>query len=818
MLKAMEPHESRSEEAPGGAALTILLLCFFLSGAAALVYEVIWFRHLSLLFGVSAYALTTVLVAYMAGLGLGALVIGKWGGRIRRPLRAYALLEAIIGLYGALSPLGFAWIRPIYVHLYQSYNGPFPVQVPVLFFLSLGVLILPTVLMGATLPLLVSALRKRAPVRTIGLLYFINTLGGMAGTALAGYFLIWRFGMPGATGVAVALNFLAALGALALERMMPQPAATEAPVDRPMAPSECPVGRWTVMAAVFLSGFTAMVYEVVWTRLVSLFVGASTYAFTTILVVLLFGIALGSLAVGGWAERTRRPVWMLAIIQGTIAILVWASCPLLDRGHALILYASLFAGNKFWNFQLAEFLMVAAVVLVPAILMGASFPSASRLYLGHGGGAARTVGVLYAANTLGAICGTLTGGFVFLAQPGIGSQKALIIGGAINLAVAGLMLRPRWGAFLWLGIGLLTALAAAGLPAWQRDLLASGVYNRVEYLKYQLHRRNVDALLSGRPLQPLDMNSLRQELNKEKLLLFAEGPDATVTVTEQPVFSERPRKFLRINGKCEATSAFCHDLPAQVLAAQFGMCSHPDPRRVAIIGLGSGVSLGSILTHPETASAQCLEISPCVVKAARLFGEVNGRALDNPRARLILNDGRIHFMATAEKYDLIISEPTNPWVAGVANLFTLEHFRNCRDRLAPGGRVCQWFHLYGTTPELMRIHLRTFLEVFPHAVLWICREDIFLVGSPEPWTLDRRVVENHWREPAVKSDLARIEMRTPDDFMASLLLTEEGIRAFAGHGRLNTDSHPIIEFLAPTVIYDGCDPEEMLNILKACKR
>lgn len=801
--------------------LGLVLFCFLVSGAAALIYEVLWFRHLALLFGVSSYALTTVLVAYMAGLGLGAAAVGGWSSRIRHPLLVYACIELAIGLYAAWSPRGFALIQPVYVHFYQASGGPFAGQIPLLFVLTLLVLLLPTVLMGATLPLLVSAVRQPSAVRVIGTLYFINTLGGVAGAALAGYFLILHLGMTGSLWLAVNLNWLAAGGAFLLgwidrkDRSTPLLEKGAPAFVRPAA------GQWTILAAIGLSGFTAMVYEVVWTRLVSLLVGSSTYAFTTILTVFLSGIALGSLSMTGRAERTKRPARLLAVSQGIIALFVWASCPLLDQGHALILYASLFSGNEFWMFQLAEFLMAAAVMWVPTFLLGAAFPLASRLYLGHGMSASRSAGDLYAANTLGAIAGVLAGGFLFLGNPNIGAQKALVIGGAVNLIVAGGVLNadPRLrGAArvsLWLAIGLASVLAYTRLPAWHQQLLTSGIYNRVEFLKKQIHRHNVEALLHHQPLEPLGMASLRREIETERLILFAEGRDATVTVTEQPAEGEKPRKYLRINGKCEATSSFWQDLPAQVFAAQFGMCSHPHPERVAIIGLGSGVSLGSILTHPEVRQVDCLEISPSVVQAARLFAEENLHALDDPRMRLILNDGRNHFMATDRTYDLIISEPTNPWVTGVSNLFTREHFRNCRKRLAPQGRVCQWFHLYSTTPELLRIHFRTFLEVFPHAALWVCRQDIFLVGSPEPWSLDRRVVGAHLAEPAVRSDLDRIQVGSRDDFMGYFLLGKDALRAYAGDGPLNTDDHPIIEFRAPMVIYNGFPPEDLLNTLKA---
>ncbi|MEW5941999.1 MAG: fused MFS/spermidine synthase, partial [Chloroflexota bacterium] len=603
----------------------------------------------------------------------------------------------------------------------------------------------------------------------------------------------------GSLWIAVGLNWLAAGGALAAWRISSDGVVVEPACAAP-PPGHPGQGRTWALASIFLSGFTAMVYEVVWTRLASLLVGSSTYAFTTVLAVFLLGISLGSLGVASWAQRTRHPALLLAFIQGGTALFVWASCPLLDQGHALTLYTSLYAGNPFWNLLLAEFLLAMAVMLIPTLLLGATFPAACRLDLDRGASAPRSAGILYGSNTLGAILGVLAGGFLFLGNPNIGAQKALIIGGAINagvavaLASAVLWPRRRTVAFLWLIAVMTVILVYWHLPRWHQTLLACGAYDQLDHIKNQVRRRNIEAVLRNQPLAPLNLVSLREVIEREKLLFYAEGPDATVTVTGRRAENGETLKFLRINGKCEATSGFRHDLPTQVLVAQVGLCTHPQPHRVGVIGLASGITLGSVLTHPEVTRADCLELSPSVVGAARLFAEENGGALDDPRARLILNDGRNHFLATDSVYDLIISEPSNPWVTGASNLFTLEHFRNCRQRLAPGGRMCQWLQLYGMTPELLRTLIRTFLEVFPHTTLWIYRHDLILVGAGDSWTPDTRVMENHLTEPGVRADLARIEIRSVAHFRGYARLDEEALRTLAGNGPLNTDDHPVIEF------------------------
>lgn len=794
----------------------VILLCFFTSGAAALIYEVLWFRHLSLVFGVTSYALSTILIAFMAGLGLGSFAVGRWGSRVSRPLRLYALAELAIGIYAACSPWIIGSIQPLYTQLYRSAGGPFPFQPAFFFALTFAALILPTFLMGATLPLLVleASRHSKKIVQTIGGLYFANTLGGVAGAAAAGYWLILWLGMTGTLWTGVLLNFLAAAGALALDGWWGKGRIPETPVEAAPAPVS---GRPAMipLAVIFLSGAASMIYQVGWTRLVSLLVGSSTYAFTTILVAFLLGLALGGVCFGMVSERSRHPMLLLAIIQAGVACFVWLSSPLMDRAHLVIFEAYLLWGDQFWGFQAAEFLVVILVAFIPTFLLGATFPVAIRVDLDQRRQTSRSVGDLYASNTLGTILGAGGTGFFLLAHPAIGVQKSLMIGAAANLVAAGLALgavckrRPSLVAAIWV-VGAAGAGAAfAWLPRWNQRLLTCGVYDRPAYLKHELRRQNINALRESRPLNSSGLNALLQQVEREKLLLYAEGPDATVTVTELPVNGEEPRKFLRINGKCEATSAFGHDLSSQVLVSQVGMCLHPSPGQVAIIGLGSGVSLGSILTHPEVARVDCLELSPSVVRGARIFGKENLGALDDPRLRLLLNDGRNHMLASDRSYDVIISEPTNPWVSGVSNLFTREHYQHCRERLAPGGLMCQWFHAYSMTPDLVRMIVRTFLEVFPHATLWINRTDVFLVGSPSPWAFDPRTIASHMREPGVQSDFARIQIRSVDDFLRLHVLNTEEIHSYCGSAGLNTDSHPVLEFQAPWCLYTMRETEIM---------
>ncbi len=811
-------------ESSSGKAGKLLLLCFFSSGAAALMYEVLWFRHLSLLFGVTSYALATILIAFMAGLGLGSFVVGRWGSRVRQPLRLYAIAEIAIGIYAGCSPLVIGAIRPWYIHLYRTADGPFPHQRLFLFALTFLVLIVPTFLMGATLPLLVleASRTSKAIVQTIGKLYFANTLGGVAGAALAGYWLILKLGMTGTLWTGVLLNFLAAAGALALEKLWRnnRPPETVVETSTRSASSQLPL---LPIAAIFLSGVASMIYQVGWTRLMSLLVGGSTYAFTTILVVFLLGLAMGSACFGTLSERSRHPVLLLAAIQGATSLFVWLSSPLLDRAHFIVFSASALWGDHFLGFQAAELFIALMVTFIPTFFLGATFPAAIRIYLDRKPQTSRSVGDLYASNTLGTILGAAAAGFFLLGHPSIGVQKSLMIGGAANLTAAVLCLsvflrrRPAFVIAAWLAGLLLTFAAFAVLPRWNTLLVTSGVYDRADYLRGAVRRRNVAALLANKPLPPFRLESLLQEVEEDRLLLYAEGPDATVTVTELPAPGEAPRKFLRINGKCEATSAYAHDLPTQVLVSQVGMCLHPSPRHVAIIGLGSGVSLGSILSHPEVERADCIELSPSVVKAAKIFGQENYDALDDRRLRLLLNDGRNHMMAGTSLYDVIISEPTNPWVSGVSNLFTREHYLNCRSRLAPGGLMCQWFHSYSMTPDLVRTIMRTFLDVFPHATLWIYRQDVFLVGSPVPWDVNRALVENHFRESRVHSDMDRVLIHSADELLALHVLGPEEIRLFCGEAALNTDDHPLVEFQAPWSLYSRRQ-DEILDSLRALRK
>ncbi|MBI2190606.1 MAG: fused MFS/spermidine synthase [Planctomycetes bacterium] len=774
--------------------------CLFASGGAALLYEILWLRYLTLIFGVSCYALSTILVAFMTGLGLGGYVLGRFDLSARKALALYAAAETLIGIYAWFSPQAIHLFQPLYIQAYRSAGGPPPSQFFLFFAASCSALILPTFLMGATLPLIVSAVTRSpegAP-RTVGILYFINTLGGVAGAGLTGFLFIPALGMEATLALGSALNFLAAGVALALRAAWAGGPGMDIPAAVPEADREAARSNGCIaLAIVFLSGAASMIYEVVWTRLISLLVGSSTYAFTLMLMTFLLGMACGSLGLARRAESSARPALMLAALQAILALFVWASTPLLDRAQAIILVAYQWLGIRFSAFLVAEFLVAVAILFLPALILGATFPLATRLYLGVGRSAARSVGDLYGLNTLGAISGAVLGGFYLLGHPAFGSERALLIGSFLNLVAAGAGLalalprRPEIVRAAILTAAATFVLVYHFLPGWNRLLLVSGVFDHPSYYEEQFKE-------AGRR----DLEALRKIVGRARLLFFAEGPDATVSVSRLRTPNGEQRKYLRINGKVEATSAYEHDLATQVLIAQLGLCLHPSPRRVAVIGLGSGISLGSVLTHPEVESVDCLEISPLVARAARQFDQENGRALDDRRVRLILNDARNHFMATDRLYDVIASEPSNPWITGVSNLFTLEHYQRCQARLAPGGLMCQWFHLYNTTPELVRMTIRTFLQVFPHTTLWTVNTDLFMVGAPEPWRLERARVTAHLQESQVLRDLERIHVPNPDALVKKLLMRADALRAFTGEGPIHTDDRPLLEFSAPWALYE----------------
>jgi spermidine synthase len=675
--------------------MDLLALVFFASGATSLVYQSIWARELHLVFGTSQLAIATVLAAFMCGLAAGGAWMTRRIGSVERPLRRYALLEACIGVYALAFPLVMRALEPGYLAIAREGSGPLALGLAQ--FVLLGAaLMLPTAAMGATLPLLVKHLRptEEDAGRAVGRLYALNTAGAVAGTWLAGFWLLPELGVRGTTVLTAGGNLLLAGVALALDR------TREAPAPRPLsvAAGEIPLPR-SLLAIAAIVGLASLCLEVAWFRLLGLVLGASTYAFTVMLLAFLVGIAAGGAWGGRLADRCGSPARVhaaLALVLAAIAGTTWVGT--WGYGWLPLLFAKLWFfidgdAGLMWPMKCV---LAGAVMFLPALGMGAAFPLLVRA--ATRGDAARSAGGIYAANTLGSVLGAFLGGFVLL--PSLRVSGTVLLCCALYVAAALLAWRaaaPSPGRLRLAGAGALLAggLAWAFPAPWNPMLMTSGIYKYIDNLEAPT------------------MAALRARmLDKYELLHYEEGLSTVVTVAKD---RETGNIWLANNGKIDASTTA--DMPTQVLVAHLpwlflGEGDRPPPKRTALIGLASGITLGALTLHPDAEQIDVVELEPSMPTAARLFSPWNHASLDDPRVRLIANDGRNHLVRTPPgTYDLIVSEPSNPWLTGVSNLFTREFFEMGKSRLAPGGIWSQWVQMYGLDLRDLRAVMRTFAEV-----------------------------------------------------------------------------------------------------------
>lgn len=768
-----------------GALPAVVGILFFFSGAAALVYEVLWFRLLVLRLGGTGLSVATVTAAFMAGLGLGAWLFGTRVALRIRPILLYGVLEIGIGVYALLVPVLIGIMARADLLLLGAEPGA---AGRVLRFLLAGAVLVPAaVCMGATLPVLarlVEATTAR-PDHFIGLLYGLNTTGAVLGAGATGFVLLPRIGLAHSVQVAVAVNLALGVVALALGRLATESAAT-APVRAEAADALPDERRPRLAVAVsFLSGLTSFVLQVSWTRILALVFGSSVYAFSLILVIFLLGLGVG--AVGGAYLVRRFPrartglAWCL-VGSGGIALLGQALYPWLPR---LYLEAMISSGGG-QSLRGAAFL--AALLMLPTtLLLGANFPFVVSLATGNRGrGASAGVGRLYAGNTAGCVLGAYTAALLLI--------PALGLSGAVSLASLTVMVL---GAALVLPAGASgrTSLIARAAPAVVG--IAAAVTWAVAVPRWNQGVMSLGVGLWGPRAHSFgrDVRADLESLLSDRILYYRDGVTATVAVKEAAGEQGRPgHRYMSVDGHIEASNGA--DMPAQVLVAHFPLLAArtrtPD---VLIIGYASGVTTGSVLRQPA-AAVTVVDIEEAVVAGSRFFDDVNGRPLQDPRARLVVNDARAYLDRIDQRFDVISSEPSSVWLSGPAKLFTQEFFALARARLRPGGVMGQWLHTYDLGPDDIVSAVRTLQSVFPEVavVRLIEGADLLLLASDAPIRIELSVLRAAWSDPKIRSDLQRVGIRGPCGMLDRVLIEPQAVRRGVGAGPLNTDDTALLEY------------------------
>ncbi len=734
---------------------------FLLSGAAGLVYEVVWLRQLSFVFGVTSHAVTTVLAAFMGGLALGSWLLGRLADRVKRPLAFYALLQAGVAATGLLVPLLLKLAQLIYVPLYGATGGSGIIFLTVRAILALLVLLPVTTLMGATLPALArhAGRTREAVSRRVGILYALNTAGAVAGTLLAGFVLIEHLGLWGSTLLAAGINLLAAGGAFILSR------APEAEVSPRNLEKIEPTKRGHLVLVLYaVSGFAALGLELVWIRMLILWFSNITYTFSAMLAVYLVGLALGG-AFGSWlVKRIKKPerafVWGeigvgLTALLSTGLVLNWPR--LLGRFSQGVV-----GGLTGWGSLVASSLVLTLVVmLLPTFLLGMLFPVVVKLYARQVGRVGQRVGEIYAANSVGAILGCILTGFFLI--PLLGFQGSLLLLTGLSVLVAATAVW-RWfekRPVAWGSCAATLAFGAFWLP-----------FNR------------------------LGENFLGEG---ETLLHYAETDTGTIEVRERvddPHNNGGTTRRLIIDGN-QATYTAASDMRKNRMLAHLPMLVHPNPEEVLVICFGSGSTFGALAVYDTLKRVDCVEIAPGVIECAPYFGEYNLDVLENPLANLIIDDGRNYLLCTDRRYDVITAEPMPPAVAGVVNLYTVEYYELCKRALKPGGICAQWIPLYQLAVRDVRMLAASFSQVFDHVQLWLTGDDIVILGSPEPLEVDRRRFAEAAGNPEIVRTLAEVGVPGPEALLDWFVLDDAAYREYVRGFEKVTDDRPVIEYSAP---------------------
>jgi spermidine synthase len=745
----------------------LLSLLFFCSGACALTYQVMWLRLLGLVFGVTVYAASTVLASFMGGLAIGSYLAGRLAGRLRSPLRAFGLIEIAIGVSALSTPLLLDSVKELWIAAQPGLPTSLVFLTGARFLVSFAVLIVPTTLMGATLPVVMrSALGTRvaAGASRMGLLYAINTTGAIIGALVAGFYLLSDVGVAGSFQLAATANVVLGLVAMAASARVhglnlaaggsnesPSTRATSKAHGNASGQHDLSDGqRIGVLWTFALSGVLSLALEIVWFRVLVMLLRPTAYAFTIMLAVVLAGIAAGSAIAAPWLRRGRHWLPVLTAAQLGIALLAVLSLNGLRRiefFEEALLPALTAAGVDAY---IGPLLISSALAMLPTtLLLGIAFPIGLALWTGRATDPSRRIGVFYSLNVAGAIVGSILGGFVLL--PLLGSRGSVVAISALAL-VSSLVLawsqrrsHPNFSGFI-------------------------AIVGPVAFVMCALNAAD-----------PFDITAEREHRG-EHVLWREEGVQTTVAVHAQGP-GERAHRVMYLDGMHQAS-----DVPQMVFVHQrigaLPALLHPDPTDALVVGLGGGATAGALAQYPGIA-VDVVELSSAVVAGAAFFDHINFGLLKRPTVALRVDDGRNFLLTTRKQYDVVTADIILPRHAGAGALYSRDYFQLVRGALKPGGLVLQW---NGGDAQTYRLIARTFLSVFPNTTLWA--DGTLMVGSVEPFTFSRAAFERRRADP---------RLRMPFDWDYDTLVGQylggpPEVAQWIGDGPILTDDRPMIEY------------------------
>jgi spermidine synthase len=762
---------------------------FTVSGFAGLIYESIWTHYLKLFLGHAAYAQSLVLVVFMGGMAAGAAWCGRFSERIAHPLAAYAVAEAVVGACAlAFHPLFVAatdWSYASLLPTLQNESAALAAKLA----LSCALILPQSVLLGMTFPFMTGGVLRLRPERSgyaIAMLYFTNSLGAGVGVLVSGFYFIGAAGLPGTLTIAGVMNLVIAGAVLLLPRGGGVAAPAAAGAKTLLPPHRL------LLAVAALTGMSSFMYEIGWIRMLSLVLGTTTHAFELMLSAFILGLAFGGLWVRRRIDTAADTVRLLGWVQVAMGIAALATLPVYLSSFQFMQFTMQSLARTqggYLAFNVVSHGICLAVMFPAAFCAGMTLPLITATLLRRGAGE-RAIGQVYAANTAGAIAGVLIA--VHLGLPLLGLKGLVVAGAAIDLALGVVLLAgPAGGRRPAAAAALVSATAVAlALFGVRLDLLhlASGVYRS---------------------------SALLRPGSGEQVLMHLDGKTATVSVT-----GGKEMIALRTNGKSEGAAridgaAPTHDEITMTLTGALPLFLAPEARRIANIGFGTGITTHVILASERVQSVDTIEIEPAVVEGAARFRKVNARALDDPRSRLHFEDAKTYFAARRERYDVIVSEPSNPWVSGVATLFSIEFYRDVRRYLRDGGLLLQWVNVYETTPQLVATIMAALEANFSDYELWMPNAGDMLVvavnnGKLPP--IDARAFDN----PRLRAELERFSIRNLDDLLLHRIGGAGALRPYFGafRARPNSDFYPVLDTHAAAARFLYRPADELARLLE----
>lgn len=776
---------------------TIIYLFFLISGMTGLIFQVTWFKYLSLFLGNTTYAQTILLATFLGGLAIGNFIIGRFADKINSQLLFYGLIELVIGIYGIFFPIINSGFESLFFSLTNEnllLNHSL-IYLNIKFLVSVLVLIIPTSLMGGTLPLLTKFFTEKIEnIRKENAnLYFLNSFGAVVGVFFAGFVLIKTFGLDVTIQIGGFLNILIGSSSILLNSFIKEPETQILTSEQQTSNFEN--YQFLSLSAVKiiivlggLSGFASLMYEILWTRVLITVFGSSTYSFSIMLMAFISGITLGSFIVSSnFVSRLNR-INVLIFAQLMIALTILLSqlfLPYLPFQFWKL--STLFAktNQAFTIFLSFEFLICFFLMFVPTIFMGMSLPLIVEIVAQHKQLVGYSVGTVFSINTLGNVLGSVTCGLILI--PLFGIKNSFLIGAAINLISAFVLmslifkkvsLKFRKISF---ALTIIITVIILIIPEWSHELMTSSVFRR----------------LSDNP--PSSFREYQQIFKTREVIFYKDGTSGNVSVIR--TLDSIHQKILLINGKPDASSF--GDMPTQLLIGHIPMFLHENPKNIFVIGFGSGSTINAVLKH-NPQQVICTEISKDVIETANLFSDVNENCLRDKRLKLIIEDAQSYLKLTDQKFDVIISEPSNPWIAGIGNLFSKEYFERCKENLNPGGIMCQWFHIYEMDDEVLQLVISTFNSVFPFVQTWGGNQgDVILIGSNKDIKPNFNLILKKFNSPDVKSNLQKIGIENPFTLLTTQILSPEGTFSITNDKLINSEKKPALEFLAPVAFYKG---------------